>query len=78
MSNAVECDKCGALYKTALGCLTLREVSLDNGERDKEGAVTQVSWADIDLCKKCSQEVLVLIGPCLNDLEEILSGPSSG
>lgn len=66
MSMANQCDRCGVLYKQALGCLTLGEVCVANGK--EEGSMN--TWEDADFCEACSVEILKLIGPALNDLDK--------
>lgn len=76
MSTANKCDKCGKLFESRRGCLTLGEVCVDEGERTKDGSVTYSSWADVDLCPECSAPVIIEIWKALNGLNiDKLFGP---
>lgn len=76
MSTARKCDKCGALFESKRGCLTLGEVCIDEGERAKDGSVTYGTWSDVDLCHTCSQAIIVHIHEALRGLSiDKLYGP---
>lgn len=64
MSDASKCDKCGALFEAMPG----KTISLDvHVATDTEG--TSTTWSDVDLCAGCSEQVLAIIKPALNDFE---------
>lgn len=60
MSMASECDLCGALFKGAIGDVTIIEL----GVRDHEGNCE--TWSELDFCATCSAKVLGIIRPALD------------
>jgi hypothetical protein len=76
MSMAHECDKCGVLFKSEPGCLTLGEVCIDEGKRTKDGSALLSTWSDVELCFKCSTPIiLALKGAILGVNIDKLYGP---
>lgn len=76
MSMAHECDKCGKLFKSERGCLTLGEVCVDEGERMKDGSVTLGTWSEVELCFECSTPIILELRAALDGLDiDKLYGP---
>lgn len=63
MSMAHECDLCGALFRNAKGVVTIIEMSADTDDKGNGE-----SWSEIDFCLSCSEKLLALIRPALDDL----------
>jgi len=63
MSTAAQCDRCGELYPPQHGVV---EMNVNVMQKDAD---TYSSWSDVDLCQKCSAELLRFIKPALNDLD---------
>lgn len=76
MSMAHQCEKCGELFKSKAGCLTLGEVCIDEGNRTKDGSALLSTWTDVDLCFDCSKPVILAIGKAIDGLDlDKLYGP---
>lgn len=75
---AHECDKCGKLFKSEAGCLTLGEVCVDEGKRTKDGSPVLSTWTDVDLCFECSTPIILEVRNALDGLSiEKLYGPKN-
>lgn len=67
MAAASECDKCGELFKPAVGCVKIETYDIVSKVAD-DGAEFD-GWT-CDLCPKCSVEFLVFVRH-----EEAVSSP---
>jgi hypothetical protein len=61
MSDAHKCDRCDALFDKLDGGHVVLDVQIQQDVTN-----TYDSWTDVDLCRKCGEEVLDAIGPAID------------
>lgn len=66
MSAASKCDRCGALFAHAKGCVTLEAVHVVS--KSGPDNATCSTWSDLDFCPACSVLVLDVIGKAMGGL----------
>lgn len=62
MSSANKCDLCNQFYEPVAN-----SVSLDVSLKDSEGD-TWSTWSEVDFCPACSEKVLAVIRPAIEDV----------
>lgn len=73
VSHARKCDKCGALFEPARGCVNIEQMSVVNGQKTKDGAALESGWSEIDLCLACSRPVIEALRGAANGIEKYLA-----